>query len=125
MPDLDVIILCANMDEKHKTMASHESHVHYGDGCYLNILGAGLKDPKGIAPPFLLFQEGNAIPKAAQRADDDLIEKTFTVPQLKAVGSVHGGPGINWGKYINLKTIPFIILGVAVLAYLLSGSPSW
>jgi len=122
MGGLDVWILRGDMTLKKKSMASDESHIHHGDGCYLNIMGSGLKDPEGKTPPVLLFQEGNTVPKGAQRSGDDLMEKVFTVPDLKATAKAsRGGSGINWGKYFNLKTLPFILIGIAVLAYFATG----
>lgn len=125
MPKLDVIILCSNMELKKEKMSSSDTHLHYKHGCYLNIMGSGLKSPDGMTPPFLLFQEGNTLPFACERADDDLMEKTYTVPRLRAVAKARGGTGLNLGKYLNVKTLPIIFIALIILWAFATGGISW
>ena len=124
MGDLDVIILCGNMEYKEKSISSAENHFHHGPGnsSYVHVMGAGMKDPKGIEPPVLYYQEGSCAPLGCQNAGDYLQEVLHTIPVLRATSTLFGGGGsINWGKYINKKTFPFIVVAFGVLAYFLTG----
>lgn len=127
MSDLDVWILRSNMELKHKSIDPADNHFHEGGAnkSYANITGSGFKDPTGKESPWLIYQENNCIPFGCQRADDDLEEILHTIPTMKALATLYGGgSSIDWGKYLNMKTIPFIVIGVIILYYFVQGNAS-
>ncbi len=124
MGSLDAWILCGNMEVKKKSVDSSESHFHHGPGnsSYVYVAGSGQKDPDGIEPPVLTYQEGMCAPLGCQNAGDYLQEVLHTIPVLRATATMYGGSaGVSWGKYFNRKTFPIIIVVLAVLAYFLTG----
>jgi hypothetical protein len=121
MSGIKVFILRNDFDVVIKTLDSSDSHVHYRNGSYLNIDNAILRDDNGMSN--LLFQEGNAIPKGASSVIDYILWITWYLPMRRGMsGHPHGRPSFEFLKQIiNLKTLPWLIVGLAILVSLLKG----
>lgn len=111
----DHILVCK------KTKSSH-SHFHYGLGSFLNIPGATFDDPEGKQRPWLIFQEYSAVPLGAIGVKDQTKEIVWKVPVIRSLATLYGRKmDMNLSKYINMKTLPIILIGLGVLYYLLTG----
>lgn len=146
MGGIKVLILRRDFTIAKKRINSKESHVHFGSGSYLNMENGILATQDYREPPVLIFQEGNAVPKGAAAVTDSPTETgnptrgetpqqkqnplenvkwgTWYIPMLRGLNRQHHGRGnllASFGKIFNLKTLPFWIIGGAVLAQLLSG----
>lgn len=116
---------------------SSANHVHFGKGSYLNmesaILARGHKKP-----PVLIFQEGNATPKGfakiatepkepkesqqKQNPLENVKWDTWYIPMLRGLNRQHHSRfSLNFGKIFNKKTLPFLIIGFALLLHFASG----
>ena len=145
MGGINVLILRRDFTIAKKKINSKESHVHFGNGSYLNMEN-GILIQNYKEPPVLIFQEGNAVPKSAtvpkgtitdtnistevknpsqvQNPLENIKWGTWYVPMLRGLNRQHHGKGnlmASFGKIFNLKTLPFWIIGLAVLAQLLAG----
>ncbi|MBA7660851.1 hypothetical protein ES703_68857 [subsurface metagenome] len=146
MGGINILILCRDFTVTKKKVNSTESHVHFGNGSYLNMEGGILATQNYNEPPVLIFQEGNAVPKGVisttktpteikkptKTEDPQQVQNplenvkwgTWYIPMLRGLNRQHHGRGnlmANFGKMFNLKTLPFWIIGMAVLAQLLGG----
>lgn len=143
MSGINVIILRRDFTIAKKKIDSKASHVHFGSGSYLNMEAGIMTTSKHGESPIMIFQEGNAVPKGATNVptgvgDPTGIEEpqqaqkplenvkwgTWYIPMLRGLNRQRHGRGdlmATFGKIINLKTLPFWIIGLAVLAQLLSG----
>lgn len=116
---------------------SKSSHVHFGNGSYLNmesaILGQSYKKP-----PVLIFQEGNAVPRGiasipktstepstpqqTQNPLENVKWETWYIPMLRGLNRQHHSRvSLNFGKFFNLKTLPFWLIGFALLVHFVGG----
>jgi len=142
MGGIRALILCRDFTVAKKKINSKESHVHFGNGSYLNMEKGILTTQNYKEPPVLIFQEGNAVPKgvasvSTEAGDPPKVQEptiqnplenvkwgTWYIPMLRGLNRQHHGRGnlmASFGKIINLKTFPFWIIGLAVLAQLLGG----
>lgn len=138
MGGINVLMLRRDFTVIKKRIRSKASHTHYGNGSYLNMEGGILATQDHRAPPVLIFQEGNAVPKGVNistkvptKAGDqpqvsDPWESvkwgTWYTPMLRGLNRErHGKALINFGKWFNLKTFPFWLIGLALLAHFLGG----
>ncbi|NVM22256.1 MAG: hypothetical protein HWN68_10815 [Desulfobacterales bacterium] len=143
MGGINVLILRRDFTVARKKVNSKESHVHFGNGSYLNMEGGILTTQNFKEPPVLIFQEGNAVPQGVAKVPTEAPNPTggesspqpqnplenvkwgtWYIPMLRGLNRRHHGRGnliATFGKLINLKTLPFWIIGLAVLAQLLSG----
>ncbi len=146
MSGINVLILRRDFTIAKKKIDSKASHVHWGSGSYLNMENGILATQDYREPPVLIFQEGNAVPKGATNATNIPTEVknptgaenpqqkqnplenvkwgTWYIPMLRGLNRQHHGRGnlmATFGKLFNLKTLPFWIIGLAVLAQLLGG----
>ncbi len=140
MSGINVLILCRDFTVTKKRISSRASHVHFGRGSYLNMESGILTTPDYRAPPVLIFQEGNAIPKGAikipevenpaegekpqqvQNPLENVKWGTWYIPMLRGLNRQRHGKGtLDFGKIFNRNTILFWIVGLIVLAQLLSG----
>lgn len=143
MSGIRVIILRRDFTLARKKIDSKASHVHWGSGSYLNMEAGILATQKRDEPPVLLFQEGIATPKGVAKTPtrtEDLanIERpqeplnpleavkwnSWYLPMLRGLNRQHHGRGnlmAIFKQVVNLKTLPFWVIGLAVLAQLLSG----
>lgn len=137
MSGIRALILRRDFTIVKKRINSGASHVHYGKGSYLNMDGAILTTSDYNNPPVLIFQEGNAVPKGViqpqqvqpqqvqpQNSLENVKWETWYIPMLRGLNRQHHGRGlfnIDFKKWFNLKTLPFWLIGLAVLAQLLTG----
>lgn len=106
-----------------KITKSDVSHVHYGSGSYL-VVDSGIKVQKTSEPTtVLIFQEGNAIPKGATRSADFVTWRAWWPTTLRGItGKPHFKLPLAWlGDIINIKTAPFLLIGIIILYSILSG----
>lgn len=143
MSGINVVILRRDFTIAKKKIDSKASHAHFGNGSYLNMEGGILATQSYKDPPVLIFQEGNAVPKSATKAPAEVgnpgtenpqqaqnpLENvkwgTWYIPMLRGLNRQHHGKALldfkNLGKWFNMKTLPFWIIGLALLAHFLSG----
>lgn len=142
MTGINVLILRRDFTLAKKKINSNASHIHFGNGSYLNMENGILTTQNHKAPPVLIFQEGNAIPKGAINATnatkistgaessqqthplENVKWGTWYIPMLRGLNRQRHGRGhliASFGKIINLKTLPFWFIGLAVLAQFLGG----
>jgi len=146
MRGINVLMLRRDFTIAKMKINSKESHVHFGNGSYLNMENGILATQDYKEPPVLIFQEGNAVPKGAvgiakvstennnppkgessqqtQHPLENVKWGTWYIPMLRGLNRQHHGRGnliASFGKLFNLKTLPFWIIGLAVLSQLLAG----
>lgn len=146
MRGINVLILRRDFTIAKMRINSKESHVHFGNGSYLNMESGILTTQDYREPPVLIFQEGNAVPKCAvsiakvsteiknpteakspqqtQHPLENVKWGTWYIPMLRGLNRQHHGRGnlmASFGKLFNLKTLPFWLIGGAVLAQFLGG----
>lgn len=143
MRGINVLMLRRDFTIAKMKINSKESHVHFGDGSYLNMEKGILTTQNHKEPPVLIFQEGNAVPKGAAKVStenknpteakspqqtqhplENVKWGTWYIPMLRGLNRQHHGRGnlmASFGKIVNLKTLPFWLIGGAVLAQLLMG----
>ncbi len=146
MGGINVLILRRDFTVAKKKINSKESHVHFGNGSYLNMEGGILTTQNYNEPPVLIFQEGNAVPKGVANAAkvptgvenpaeakkpqqvqnplENVKWGTWYIPMLRGLNRQRHGRGnlmAIFKQVVNLKTLPFWVIGLAVLAQLLSG----
>lgn len=121
MSGINVFIRRNDFDLAIKTCDSSDSHVHYRNGSYLNIDNAILRDNKGSSN--LIFQENNAIPNGANSVIDHILWITWYLPMRRGMsGHPHGKASFGFlTQIINRKTLPWLVIGLAVLVSLLKG----
>ncbi len=134
------MILCRDFTIAKKKINSRESHVHYGRGSYLNMEKGILTTQNYKDSPMLIFQEGNAVSKGVasvakvsteaenshqiQNPLENVKWGTWYIPMLRGLNRQHHGRGnliASFGKIFNLKTLPFWVIGLAVLAQFVGG----
>ena len=110
-----------------KKLDSSASHLHYKNGSYLNIeqaiLNKSVVDEKidELKPdPILIFQEGNAFPKSAGEVYNNIEWELWRLPKERGMHGRTHGRGIGFGRIFNMKTMPLIIIALAVLAYFIN-----
>lgn len=136
---INVLMLRRDFTIAKMKINSKESHVHFGNGSYLNMENGILTTQDHKEPPVLIFQEGNAVPKGAASVAEVSTEAenpqrthplenvkwgTWYIPMLRGLNRERHGRGhlmASFGKIFNLKTLPFWLIGGAVLAQLLGG----
>lgn len=139
MSGINVIMLRRDFTIAKMKIDSKASHVHFGNGSYLNMENGILTTQNHKEPPMLIFQEGNAVPKGAASIAkvstdaknpqqthplENVKWGTWYIPMLRGLNRQHHGRGnliASLGKIFNIKTILFWIIGLAVLSQLLTG----
>lgn len=146
MGGINVMMLRRDFTIAKMKINSKASHVHFGNGSYLNMENGILTTQNYNDPPVLIFQEGNAVPRSAandakvstetknptkaenphqtQHPLENVKWGTWYIPMLRGLNRQHHGRGnlmASFGKLFNLKTLPFWVIGLAVLSQLLLG----
>lgn len=143
MSGINVVILRRDFTIAKKKIDSKASHVHFGSGSYLNMEGGILTTKDYNDSPVLIFQEGNAVPKGVAKAPvnapnpaagekpqqvqnplENVKWGTWYIPMLRGLNRQRHGRGnlmAIFKQVVNLKTLPFWVIGLAVLAQLLGG----
>jgi len=143
MSGINVLMLQRDFTLSKKKVSSNASHVHFGRGSYLNM-EKGIRTTQDCnAPPVLIFQEGNAVPKGAIDIPEVPTEKgnprqtqqiqhplenvkwgAWYIPMLRGLNRQHHG-GTDFmaifKQLVNLKTLPFWLIGFALLSQFLGG----
>lgn len=121
MGGINIVILRRDFEIARTKIKSSDNHAHYGNGSYLNIENAITKDAKN--EPVLIFQEGIADPKGATDVGKHVLHDTWLLPTMRGM---HNKPHhrASFGfltEIINRKNLPWIVVGLALLAALLKG----
>jgi len=144
MGGIQVIFMRRDFTIVKKMIRSNVSHIHHDKGSYLNRGNAILKAADENDSPVLIFQEGNAIPMNANavKVSEDAIEnvkadpnnpqlaqhpleavkwETWYIPMLRGLNRRRGdGTNFDFRRLFNLNTLPFWIIGFAMLWQFLS-----
>jgi len=135
MGGIRVLMLRRDFTVAKKKINSNASHAHYGNGSYMNMESGILTTQNPKDPPVLIFQEGNAIPKGVppiakvptegknQPRERGPMENvkwgTWYIPMLRGLNRQRHGRGnltAIFKTLFNLKTLPFWVIGLAVLS---------
>jgi len=121
MGGINIVILRRDFEIARTKINSADTHAHYGNGSYLNIENAIVKNT--MLEPMLMFQEGIAPPKGATDVEKHILHDTWLLPTMRGMhNKPHHRPSFGFLKeIINRKTLPWLIIGLAVLASLLKG----
>lgn len=140
MGGIQVVFLRRDFTTIKKKIRSNVSHIHHDKGSYLNRGDAILKTADENDSPMLIFQEGNAIPMSAnsvkvpenannpannpqlaQHPLEAVKWETWYIPMLRGLNRRRPpGTSFEFRKLFNLSTLPFWIIGLALLWQFLS-----
>lgn len=136
MGGIRVFFLCRDFTLTRKLVGSKTNHTHHGNGSYLNKGDSILKTQDRNNPPVLIFEEGNAVPidgapksvvkivndtdKSQSRSTPHPLEsikwETWYHPMLRGLNRQrHKRGDMGLGRIFNLKTLPFWLIGFALL----------